>query len=70
MKKLKLNLEGIKTSLTKEEMKKISGGYTGECCVCHWMDHNAIGKSGSNMDCMSYCISVGALGGEHANGTC
>ncbi|HTH83003.1 MAG TPA: hypothetical protein VL490_08715 [Mucilaginibacter sp.] len=29
MKKLKLKLDGIKDMLTKEQMKKISGGYTG-----------------------------------------
>jgi len=32
MKKLKLKLDGIKEMLTKEQMKKISGGY-GSCCV-------------------------------------
>jgi hypothetical protein len=32
MKKLKLKLDGIKEMLTKEQMKKISGGYS-SCCV-------------------------------------
>jgi hypothetical protein len=29
MKKLKLKLDGVKEMLTKEQMKKISGGYSG-----------------------------------------
>jgi hypothetical protein len=36
MKKLKLKLDGVKEMLTKEQMKKISGGYDGDmgCCTC------------------------------------
>jgi len=29
----KIKLSGIKTQLSKEEMKKISGGYM--CCMCY-----------------------------------
>ena len=39
MKKLKLKLDGMKEMLTKEQMKKISGGYSGpvlECCFAQW----------------------------------
>jgi len=32
MKKLKLKLDGIKEMLTKEQMKKISGGYDNGTC--------------------------------------
>ena len=31
MKKINLKLDGIKAMLTKEQMKGITGGYSGEC---------------------------------------
>ena len=36
MKKLKLNLGGVKETLTREQMKKISGGY--DVKSCEWLD--------------------------------
>jgi hypothetical protein len=34
MKKLKLKLEGVREMLTKEQMRKISGGYGGSLAGC------------------------------------
>jgi len=40
MKKLKLKLDGIKEMLTKEQMRKISGGYLSGNCTLSCYDIN------------------------------
>lgn len=60
MKKLKLKLEGVKTVLGKDELKKIAGGYS-NCCLCQ-----PYGSSGyvtvpmyGNPTCNQACQSQG-----------
>ncbi|HTH83001.1 MAG TPA: hypothetical protein VL490_08705 [Mucilaginibacter sp.] len=60
MKKLKLKLDGIKDMLTKEQMKKISGGYTGDGTPYNCSASGKVGCycGGSFVQCVpdcSYC---------------
>lgn len=68
MKKVSLKLGSVKEMLTKEEMKKIAGGYNVCCCVggtygnldCTHSWSGGIGQS----NCSSYCASYGATGAQ------
>ncbi|MDB5116364.1 MAG: hypothetical protein JWQ79_1856 [Mucilaginibacter sp.] len=52
MKKLKLKLDGIKEMLTKEQMKKISGGYDyGGCFNCFIVYSVACGSGDDMFTC-------------------
>ncbi|SEM79469.1 hypothetical protein SAMN05192574_101835 [Mucilaginibacter gossypiicola] len=57
MKKLKLKMEGISEMLTKDQMKKISGGYSGACgSYCD------TGAQCTTPDrCFNYCYGGGGL---------
>ena len=65
MKKLQLKLDSIKNMLTKEQMKKISGGYGGQCpsdpsllfCDCQ-----ALGCISSGQGCASSICGNGGPG--------
>jgi len=61
MKKLKLKLDGIKDMLTKEQMKKISGGYyiCGSLCACY-CDQQFLGCYTDNNICLGQCIPQGS----------
>lgn len=45
MKKLKLKLDGMKDMLTKEQMKKITGGYAVLSCLCSGFDYFTVAPS-------------------------
>jgi bacteriocin-like protein len=67
MKKM-LKLGSVQNTLTKEEMKKISGGYLMCCCVggqygnLTW-NHSWSTSPGSSGSCYSACAAAGASGG-------
>jgi hypothetical protein len=67
MKKVNVKLGSVKVMLTKEEMKKISGGYNVCCCIggtYGYLDpctHSSSGGIGQT-DCASFCALTGATG--------
>lgn len=66
MKKMS-KLGSVKDMLTKEEMKKISGGYAMCCCVGgtygHLNPNHSWSTSPGPNGCYSTCASYGASGG-------
>jgi len=65
MKKVSLKLGSVKEMLTKEEMKKISGGYLMCCCVGGTygnLDCTHSWSTGPNPDCYTACANYGASG--------
>lgn len=78
MKKEKLSLKSIKNVLSREELKKIMAGSTGECsfcgpggytcCGCYdtypYSSYALYGVACANDTCNAHCISVGLLGGN------
>lgn len=65
MKKIKLGLELSKAVLSKEQMKKISGGYSGICCLC---GGNTVVRDTYSEGCWVVCLPYGF--GEAYSGSC
>ncbi|MDB5116379.1 MAG: hypothetical protein JWQ79_1871 [Mucilaginibacter sp.] len=72
MKKLKLKLDGIKEMLTKEQMKKISGGYDQHCYHCEIVYSLGCSDEGeSGYDCCESDYGVCLdLATQFCNGCC
>ncbi len=68
MKKLNLKLDGVKAQLTKEQMKKVNGGYYTCFCLIDFIPNDPPMICEDNYDACSAIADVYCYGFSHYQG--